>query len=67
MFDKSYSITRILNRIFKRELGKKISVNLLRSIFLTDTFGPKVTQLQDIATAMGTSSDMVSNQYVKID
>jgi hypothetical protein len=67
MFDKSYSITRILNRIFKRELGKKISVNMLRSIFLTDKFGPKVTQLQDIATAMGTSSDMISHQYVKID
>ena len=67
VFDKSYSITRLLNKIFKRELGKRISVNLLRNIFLTDKFGPKVSELQDTATAMGTSSQTVGNHYIKID
>ena len=67
MFDKSYSITRILNKIFKRELNKRISVNLLRNIFLTDTFGPKVAQLSDVATAMGTSANTVGSHYIKID
>jgi hypothetical protein len=67
VFDKSYSITRLLNRIFKREIGKRISVNMLRSIFLTDTFGPKVAQLQDITTQMGTSQNMATSQYIKTD
>lgn len=67
VFEKSYSITRILNRIFKRELGKRISVNLLRNIFLTDKFGPKVSELSDTATAMGTSSSTIQDNYIKID
>lgn len=66
-FDGGYSITRILNRIFKRELGKRISVNLLRNIFLTDKFGPKISELGQTATAMGTSNSTVENNYIKID
>lgn len=67
VFEKSYAITRILNRIFKRELGKRVSVNLLRNIYLTSKFGPKVAELSDTASQMGTSSNTIENNYIKID
>jgi hypothetical protein len=67
IFEKGYSITRILNRIFKKELGKRISVNLLRNIYLTSKFGPKVSELSDTASQMGTSSNTIENNYIKID
>ena len=66
-YAKTYYITKMLNKVFKRELGKVISVNMLRNIFLTDKFGPKVAELSSTANAMGTSSAMVQNQYIKID
>ena len=65
-YTKTYYITKMLNRIFKRELGKTISVNMLRNIFLTDKFSPSISELNNIATAMGTSSQMAQNQYIKI-
>jgi hypothetical protein len=67
VFEKSYAITRILNRIFKRELGKRVSVNLLRNIYLTSKFGPKVAELSNTASQMGTSSSTISDNYIKID
>lgn len=59
----SNCITRILNKIFK----KKIGVSMLRSIFLTDKFGDKEKEIQQTAKDMGTSSNMVSNNYVKFN
>jgi hypothetical protein len=57
------SITRILNKIF----GKKISVSMMRNIFLTDKFKKPLDELKETAKAMGTSSGVISNNYVKID
>jgi hypothetical protein len=58
-------ITRILNKIF----GKKISVNMLRHIYISDEIlenMPKLTELEKKAEDMGHS---VQNQilYKKID
>ena len=63
----SCDITRILNRIFKRECGKRVSINLLRNIYLTDKFGSKISELKDTASLMGTSSNTIENTYVKVD
>jgi len=57
------SITRILNKIF----GKNVGVSLLRNIFLTDEFGDNFKKMQKTATAMGTSSSTIENNYIKID
>jgi hypothetical protein len=59
----SNCITRILNKIFK----KKIGVSMLRSIYLTDKFGDKEKDIKQTATDMGTSSNMISNNYIKFD
>lgn len=56
-------ITRILNRIFK----KKIGVSMLRNIYLTDKFKEPMQELKDTAKAMGTSSNTIQNNYVKVD
>jgi hypothetical protein len=66
-YTKSYAITRILNRTFKKELDIKISVSMLRNIYLTSKFGPQVALLANTATAMGTSSSTIQNNYIKID
>jgi ribosomal protein L14E/L6E/L27E len=59
----SNAITRILNKIF----GKRIGVSMLRNIYLTDKYKDKVDELQQDATAMGTSSNTIENNYVKVD
>jgi len=56
-------ITRILNKIFKKNIG----VSMLRNIFLTDQFGDEVQKMNSLAKDMGTSSSTINNQYVKID
>lgn len=40
---------------------------MLRSIFLTDKFKTPMNELQETAHAMGTSQNVISNQYVKLD
>lgn len=62
-FTNTNAITRILNKIF----GKKIGVSMLRNIFLTDKFGTELKELKDTAEEMGTSSNTIQNQYVKLD
>lgn len=62
-FEKINSITRILNKIF----GKKVGVSLLRNIYLTDKYGEKVNDLEETASAMGTSSNTILNNYVKVE
>jgi hypothetical protein len=56
-------ITRILNKIFKKSIG----VSMLRNIFLTNEFGDEVQKMNSLAKDMGTSSNVVSNVYVKIE
>jgi len=57
------AITRILNKIFKRKIG----ASMLRNIYLTDKFKPQMDELNNTATAMGTSPDTIKNNYVKHD
>lgn len=66
-FTTGNQITRILNKIFIRYTGKKISVNLLRNIFLTNKFKPQMDELDTTAHDMGTSSNMIQTTYVKND
>lgn len=66
-FTSGTQITRILNKIFVRYTGKRISVNLLRNIFLTNKFKPQMDQLDTTAHDMGTSSNMIQTTYVKND
>ena len=54
-------LTRILNKVF----GKKVSVSMLRNIYLTEKFGGKKSELQEVATSMGTSPSMVTQVYTK--
>ena len=54
-------ITRILNKVF----GKKISVSMLRNIFLTDKYGEQQKEMEEDAKDMGTSKNIISNVYVK--
>ena len=61
------TLTRILNKIFMESTGKKISSNLLRNIFLTDTFKPENDKLNEVARNMGTSASTIQNVYIKND
>ena len=54
-------LTRILNKVF----GKKVSVSMLRNIYLSDRFSGKKSELQDVASLMGTSPAMVTQVYTK--
>jgi len=62
-FKHSNQITRILNKIF----GNKISVNLLRNIYITSKFSPAIQDMKDTAEAMGTSVNQLQNTYAKQD
>jgi len=54
-------ITRILNSVF----GKKISVSMLRNIFLSSKYGEQQKAMENDASLMGTSTDMASSVYTK--
>jgi integrase len=62
-FKNSNEITRRLNRIF----GKKISVSMLRNIYLTEKYGNENVEKQKDAAAMGTSVNTIDNNYVKLE
>jgi uncharacterized protein YdiU (UPF0061 family) len=62
------SLTRRLYKIF----GKKIGSSMLRKLYLTDKYGDKMKQVEEIleemkedAQAMGTSSETIQNNYIK--
>jgi len=61
------TLTRILNKIFMEYTGKKVSSNLLRNIFLTDTFKTDNDKLNQVANNMGTSVGTIQNVYIKND
>ncbi len=57
-----------LNQRLHRILGRKCSVNILRHTYLTDKYGDelnKKTAMDKTAEEMGTSSNMVINNYIK--
>lgn len=60
---ENYMITKALNRIF----DKKVSVNMLRNIYLTSNFKDNLANLQSTATAMGTSPETIQSHYIKLD
>jgi hypothetical protein len=62
-FESINAVTRILNKIFK----KKISVSLLRNIYLTDKYSKENKEKALDATAMATSVNMIDNNYTKQD
>ena len=55
------SITRILNKIF----GRNVGCSLLRNIFLTSKYSGNVADLQKDVQKMGTSSETALNNYIK--
>lgn len=57
------SITRILNRIFKKRVGS----SLLRHIYLSNKFGDAVDDMKETAKAMAHSVSTAQNEYVKTD
>jgi hypothetical protein len=57
----SNTITRILNKIF----DKKISVSMMRNIYLTDKYADDNKEKKADAKAMGTSLNMLDNNYIK--
>lgn len=59
----SNQITRILNRVF----GNKISVNMLRNIFLSSKYTDVIKDLNNDVASMGTSASTAMNQYIKMD
>lgn len=61
------TLTRILNKIFMNSVGKRISSNLLRNIFLTSEFKPQNDKLNNVAYNMGTSASTIQNVYIKND
>lgn len=60
-FKESSVMTRLLNKIFK----KKISVSMLRNIYLTEKYSKQNKEKEDDAKAMGTSTHMIDTQYTK--
>jgi hypothetical protein len=62
-FSNPNAITRILNKIF----GKKVGVSMLRNIYLTDKYSDKMTEMKQDAHDLGTSTNVIQNQYVKTD
>lgn len=62
-FESINAVTRILNKIFK----KKISVSLLRNIYLTDKYAKENKEKEKDATAMATSVNMINTNYTKQD
>ena len=62
-------ISKYLNKIFLKHLGKKISSSLLRSIYITHKYNGKMTtkDKKEMADKMGHSKDIAENVYNKID
>jgi hypothetical protein len=59
--EKSGEITKILNRIF----GKNISSSMLRNIYLSSKYGTMVKNLKKDTADMSTSVDVALNNYIK--
>ena len=62
-YKNNNDMTRILYKIF----DKKIGVNMLRHIYLTDKYKDAIGSMKKDAEEMGTSVEMVKDQYVKTD
>jgi hypothetical protein len=61
-FNQVNDITRLLNKIF----NSNVSVNMLRTIFITSKYGDMKKEQQSDANAMGHSVNMQQNVYNKV-
>jgi len=59
--EKSQEITRILNKIF----GKNIWSSMLRNMYLSNKYGDMVDELKSDTKDMGTSIDVALSTYIK--
>lgn len=62
-FKNINDMTRRLNKIF----GKNIGVSMLRKIYLTSKYKDSNNEMKEDAKAMGTSSNVIENNYIKND
>ena len=58
---KTKDIQLTLNKV----IGKKVGCTMLRSIYLSSKYGNMVEEMNEDATSMGTSSAVITNNYVK--
>jgi hypothetical protein len=61
-FEQSNIITRILNKIF----GKNIGASMLRNIYLTSKYSDKEREMDKDSKAMGTSMATMQSNYIKV-
>ena len=59
--NKSGDITKILNKIFGRNIGS----SMLRNIYLSSKYSGMMKDLKKDITDMGTSVDVALNTYIK--
>jgi hypothetical protein len=62
-YEKSNTITRILNKAF----GKKIGCSMLRNIYLTSKYSNNNKDLENDMKAMGSSVNVANTNYIKTD
>jgi hypothetical protein len=60
-YKNTNSITLLLNRIFKKNIG----ASMLRKMYLTSKYGDNAEQLKKDASAMGTSTGVIQTNYIK--
>jgi hypothetical protein len=60
-YKNTNSITLLLNRIFKKNIG----ASMLRKMYLTSKYGDNAEQLKTDATNMGTSTGVIQTNYIK--
>jgi len=59
--EKSQDITRILNKIF----GKNIGSSMLRNMYLSNKYSNVIDELKDDTASMGTSLEVALSTYIK--
>jgi hypothetical protein len=59
----SPQMTHLLNSIF----GKKVSVSMIRNIYLTSLYGDEQAKMKQDAHDLGTSLSTITTNYVKQD
>ena len=59
-------ITKLLNKIFKREFGKNVSSSLIRHIVLSEKYGKTLQDMKDDSEIMG-HSVLQGHNYTKTD
>ena len=54
-----------MNGLLKKAFGFDIGVSVIRNIFASDKYSDIVEELKDDAKAMGTSTEVLLNTYIK--